>query len=334
MNALLSQLALDGKLVVRHRFLHVVVLMAALFGLLVRFALPEHLSPPARAWLHDAAQPIDSEVHRRVASEAALREKLEVDREAVGMSFAGAEARLLLRGSEPPASVALARSQAEATWLQLRGVSLKPSHRIERLRERTPPPPFSLTQLPVLLAVDVVFFGFLFASVMLLQEKTQGTVRFFRTAPASTLVYVSSKVLVNLGLGFVGTAVLFGVALPRGLTEPGVWALVTTGSLALTSVGLGTAAFFRNLSGFFYPLVVVGLGATVPMAGYLVPTVELGPLKLLPTWGVMFGAREVLFPTGARALVFESLLLTGGSAIVGFSFALVAVRRFALEVRS
>lgn len=332
--ALLSQLKLDGTLTVRHRFLHVVLLMAALFGGLVRFALPEQLSHPSLVWIHDAARPAANEELHLVASEADLRAKLVEDKDAVGLSLnEGRGVKLLLRGSESDEARALARTEAEIAWLKLRGVGLEEAHATTTLRAPSPPVPFSLSTLPMLLAVDVIFMGFLFASVMLLQEKQLGTVRFFRVGPSSAPLYVGSKALVNLGLSLLGTLVMFGVAMPRGLLEPWLWAFVAAGSLAMTFLGMGLSAFFRNLSGFFYPLMVVGMASSLPMAAYLMPTLELGPLEVLPTWSVMVGVREALFPTGASGVVSSSFAVLSVVTTLAAAFAFVAVRRRVLEVR-
>lgn len=330
-----SQLRLDGKLTVRHRFLHVVVLMAAVFGLLVRFALPDELSHPSLVWIHDEARPVTHEAAFLLESEDALRKKLAEDKDAVGLSLDDEGGlKLILRGSEDEGARALARTEAELRWLALRGVAMPEAHDTTTLRPPSAPPPFSLTTLPILLAVDVIFMGFLFASVMLLQEKQLGTVRFFRVGPTSASLFVASKALVNLGLSVLGTLVLFGVAMPSGLDEPWLWAFVVIGSLAMTFLGMGLAAFFRNLSGFFYPLMVVGMLSSLPMAGYLMPTLDLGPLALFPTACVMTGVREALFPTGASAVVLSSLAALAGFTLCAGAFALVVVRRRVMEVRS
>src|SRR5690606_9426393 len=52
---LLSQLQLDALLTVRHRFLHVMLGMALLFGVLVRFALPDTLEHRAKVYVVDAS---------------------------------------------------------------------------------------------------------------------------------------------------------------------------------------------------------------------------------------------------------------------------------------
>jgi hypothetical protein len=194
-------------------------------------------------------------------------------------------------------------------------------HVLTHLRPPTAPPPFDASLVPLILGLDVALMGFLFAGVMVLQEKTEGTVAAYRVSPGGTAAYVLSKLLFNLGLAAFNAAVFLAWAHPAGLLEPGLLGVTLAAVATLTFLGMGLAVFFDGLSSFFYPLAVLGLLFNLPMIAYVSPSLELGWMRWIPTWDVMFHGRELLFPTGraadgavaARALGW--LVLTGAFAV-------------------
>lgn len=329
-----AQVRLDALMPARHRFLHVMLGMALLFGLLVRFALPDELARQTSFYVvapAGAALPGLTTVPDR----AALDEALHDDDDALGLVLDGERAELVLRGSEPPEVAALARRQAEVLALSASGARLTPAHEVTRLSAPRPPLPFSTSMVPVLLAVDVVLLGFLFASVCVLQEKTWGTVRFFRVGPGTTALYLGSKLVVMLALTALGTLVLVAVAVPSALRSPLLWLVVLLGGGGLTLFGIGLAAWFRSLKTFFIPLVLVSLVAALPLGAYFVPTFSLGALSLLPTWAVMTGAREALAPSGPSGASLEvvraSLAVLVPFLVGSAAFATLSLRRRVLQ---
>lgn len=325
---LLAQLRLDALLVTRHRFLHVMLGMAVLFGVLVRFALPEDIVHRTRLHVLDpsgaaASVPGVVVVEDRAALEAALL----ADDEAVGLVLGGETAELVLRGSEAPEVAALAKTEAEMLWLATRGQLPRRSHDVTMLSEPRPPAPFSTSFVPVLLAIDVILLGFFFSSVLMLQERTWGTVRYFRAGPGSTTLYLGSKLVVMLGLTALGTLALVGIAAPRALLSPLLWGMVLLGSAGLTLFGTGLAAWFKSLKTFFLPLVLASLVGALPLSAYFLPTLSLGALSWLPTWAVMVGAREALFPSGASDVVVSSSVALLAFFLLSAAFAYLSVDR-------
>ncbi len=162
-------------------------------------------------------------------------------------------------------------------------------------------PPFNLTMLPVLLAVDVVLLGFMFAAVMVLQDKEFGVVHVHRVGPGTIGEYVGSKLLINLGLVLLNLLVLFGLGAPELLLRWWLYPLVLTCAAGMTLLGIGLGAYFRNLSAFFYPMAGIGVLAALPMFLYL-ERVELTLAWWLPTYHVLFGADAILFGGDPRVI--------------------------------
>lgn len=175
------------------------------------------------------------------------------------------------------------------------------AHDVTLLRPGLVRPPLSLSMLPVLLAVDVVLLGFMFAAVMVLQDKQFGVTQLFRIGPGTLGGYIGSKLVINLGLVGLNVLLLFGLGAPHLLLHGELYPLVFGCASGMTLLGIGMGAHFRNLSTFFYPMAGVGMLAALPMFLYLEHT-ELAAAWWLPTYHVLFGADAIFFGGDPRVV--------------------------------
>lgn len=262
-NGWLTLLRLDAKLAVRHKLVHVMLLVAIGFGALIGFAAPERLDLGG----------LDS-----------------IDDMDVGIAEAAA-------ASAPP------------TVLEPGAVK----------------PPFDELLLPVMYALDLCLLGFMFGSVMILQDKEQGTIRYFRIAPGSALQYMASKLALNVGLSLVNLIVLTAFVAPWALLEPGLYAVTLSICAGMTALGMTIAVFLRNISQWFFPAIAVSLIGTLPVYLMFTPTQSLAWTRWLPTYHILFGSEAVMFDDAEVAataliygLVFASLTISAcGLAIRG-----------------
>lgn len=326
MRGLLSQLRLDGRVAWRGKFVHVTLGMSLVFALLLRFALPAELSHQQSQFFADAtSERLFAGVGDEIGQdwirpdEAAVRAAIIENGDAVGVVMRGSVAApgvtFLLQGPESADSRGLMAAVAAKAW-QDRAQPQAPSHTVQMLGPPVAPPPFNVSWLPLLFGLDTVILGFFFAGVMILQEKQNGTVRFYRASPGGTGRYVLSKVLVLTAMAMSGAAVMGAIVHPSALLNLPLLVLLATATAALTLVGMGISVFYDSLSSFFYPMAVVGLVLSLPMVGYSLPSASIPGLDFIPTWAVMFGGRELLFPTGRAAIVSGSFALIGVTLLV------------------
>jgi ABC-2 type transport system permease protein/fluoroquinolone transport system permease protein len=108
---------------------------------------------------------------------------------------------------------------------------------------------------------------------------------------------------------------------------PRVMLLVILASSMMTLLGLAIAVFFNNISEWFF----VGLGVLVlnllPVLSYVMPTFAPQWLTLIPSYPVLFGVRELLFPTGAAGFMTPLLVQLLAFNVVAFGLAYVALDR-------
>lgn len=259
MTGFVTLLRLDAKLAVRHKLVHVMLIVAIGFGALIGFLVPEQLD---------------------------------------------------LGGLD----VGIAQTESETA-------SIPPTV----LEPGAVEPPFNQLMLPVMYALDLCLLGFMFGSVMILQDKDQGTIRYFRIAPGSALQYMASKLALNLGLSLVNLVVLTAFVAPWALLEPALYALTLLICAGMTTLGMTISVFLRNISQWFFPAIALSLIGTMPVYLMFTPTQSLAWTRWLPTYHILFGSEAVMFGDAevARtallyALVFASLsALACGLAIRG-----------------
>jgi hypothetical protein len=185
-------------------------------------------------------------------------------------------------------------------------------------------PPFNQSLIPILFAVDLCVLGFMFGAVMILQDKEQSTVRYFRIGPGTSLEYIAAKLTVNLGLSLLNLLILVGLAAPRALAEPSLIVLVLGTCAGMTLLGMGLAVFFRSLAQFFFPLAAVGLLGAMPMYMVFTPSPALQWTEWLPTYHVLFGAEAIMF-TGEQAVIHSALLFCCSFGLLAAGFCAAAV---------
>lgn len=327
----------DLVLAWRNGHVAVVIAIAMLMIALVIF-LPEEIDAgpsefvldaipdaPVRAALVD----LGADVHGLPATREEFDTALDANRNATGVVISGSIDRpsveIIQRTAMPEESINLLAATIDLVIRDLRAGAI-PDVPVERLRPRAEGVPMNLAGIPVFLAFEVGILGFLLVAVFVFGEKQEGTIRSYRVTPGGLWPYLVSKTLVftvlALGYGIVVVAAGFGLAvdwLP-------VLALIVWASAFMTVFGLGFAAWFRNLSHWFFPGLALLVVNMIPFFAYIYPVFNPAWIRFIPSYGLVFALREALFPTGDDALVRETLL-TGLAWLAGAGgFAAVSVR--------
>jgi hypothetical protein len=261
MHGWLTLLRLDAKLAVRHKLVHVMLVVAIGFGALIGFAAPEQLDLP-------------------------------------GMTGMG--------GLDIIDSAEIGIAETAPTVLEPGAVK----------------PPFDDLMLLVMYALDLCLLGFMFGSVMILQDKEQGTIRYFRIAPGSALQYMAAKLTLNVGLSLVNLVVLTAFVAPWALAKPELYALTLLICAGMTALGMTIAVFMRNISQWFFPAIAMSLFGTLPVYLMFTPTQSLAWTRWLPTYHILFGSEAVLFgdaEVAATSLVYALVFAALAAAACGLA---------------
>lgn len=320
----------------------ILVIMAAMIWL-----LPESLNTGADEVIYDASESGQLERYLRQAgagnetfvdSADELRAALEESNRGIGVVFEGdvqdPHFRLLTVGRLAEENINLMRATLDSVIRLMRG-EMPPDMRgetsanfeVQLLRPPSDPVPLNLNIVPVALVFEVVLLGYFFGAVMIFQEKQEGVNRAYRVSPATTLDYMLSKTVLFTLMSIVYAALLLLAAFQLQAAYGPVLLLVILTSTMMTLLGLAIAVFFNNISEWFF----VGLGVLVlnllPVLSYAMPTFAPRWLTFIPSYPVLFGVRELLFPTGTEGFMAPLLLQLLAFNVIAFGLAYLAIDR-------
>ena len=192
----------------------------------------------------------------------------------------------------------------------------------EYLRQRAHPIPNNLRLLPIFICFEALIVGFLMGGILLLSEKEQRTLIAFRISPGKTLTYVSAKaILLSFCGAFYALAmVVFTVGLDFNWIAFFVLAFIS--SMVFTLLGILITVFFKDLNSWFLVAILILSINMLSALGYSNPSFSNFWIRLLPSYSMIFGFEEVLFPTGKSLLQvlsivsLESLILFAVTVLV------------------
>ncbi len=336
----LSRLKTDLVVMYRSGFVAATLVVAVILIILIRFVLPADLPPGAVIYLVDETEEmslreVSEETLIPLEDEGELRAVMEGNPAARGLVFRrdgdSVSVVVHLQGTESAREKRTLEALGEGLYRQsIEGDFGAPIGLVDISTEK---PPFNLMMVPMLLGLEVALAGLFLATVMVFTEKAEGTVRAYSVTPRGAWIYLGSRLMATslLTLGY-GT-LLFLTTLGPSSGYVASMALILLGSVAITSAGLTLGTYFDGLSDFMYPMIGIVVVLGLPALAYLTPSAAIPGLRFIPTYPLVFGLREILFPTGREEIVRGAWMVLGGAAVI---FSLWAHRaltaRFRMEV--
>jgi|GEM_PF-1441621 len=329
---------LELRVLVKNHLATVVIVVAVVFGCLIRFALPAEIdgtvpefvtsTSPRFETLVDAAE--RQEHVNKVGSVDEVKTKVAATDNALGVVFKEVGGRpaatLVHQGNESPRNLRLMALGTQVVLLGQEGRRLSKTHTIQALLlDAKAKVPFNESFLPTMFAIDVMMLGFMFAAVVMLQEKEENLVRLQRTTPVTVPTFVLGKLLAHLVLVGLNLVLVVGIVQPAFLANVQAMLLVVMGAAGMTLLGMGLSVFARNLSGFMYPMIAIGLWGATPMYMAAAPSMSIPLIQLNPSYWVLFGTDALLFAPHDD-MGTTSLVVTAAFAALAFVFCVVCVR--------
>ncbi|MDQ7794744.1 MAG: ABC transporter permease [bacterium] len=330
----------DLKLVVRNHHLTIVVAVAVLYSLLVRFLIPadpgvtlnlvvwDQTGARALAHWYGEAAPgpvllVDTETAYAEALEPGNRIGVKVIGghlpEAVELTFQGHESSRVRRVLEATLNAQVA-AMLRGEYPRFPVTSLRPPGGGEQ-------PPFNLSLVPVLVLFEAAMLGMLLAGVLLFAEKDEQTLRAYRVTPGGTVEYLLARCAAMGMLALVSAGLLTVLTIGPATNWAGILPVVFLGSLVFTLVAMVLANLFKNLGQFYLPSFLLMLALMLPVITYFQPGVSLPLLHLLPTHPLIYALREAYFPTGSPQVLSRAALQLLATFAVAFPLAVWTFRR-------
>lgn len=318
MKRLASLLRQDLVLAWRNGHIYVVLGIAALMVALI-LLLPEEISRGPGEYVLDSipGAPVRGAVLELGGNPEALpatreefNELLASRPNAIGVEIDGSLDRprvaIITRTNVPEQTLNLLVASVDQVLRVARGEEL-PEHPVDFLRPEAAAVPLNLSGIPIFLAFEVGILGFLLVAVFVFQEKQEGTIRAYRVSPGGLWPYIASKALVFTLIAIVYGAIIVMVGLGPTANWPAVLALVVWASLFMTILGLGFAAWFHNLSHWFFPGLALLVLNMLPFVSYVYPVWSPPWVTVIPSYALVYALREALFPTGDAPLIVRTL---------------------------
>ncbi len=326
----------DLAIALRNGFHYVVLILALLCIVLVNFAIPGEAKTTPREIFLDATPDKVLEVFLReqgveaerfYSDRETLEAELKGNRNTIGIIFTGnlgnPRVTVIHQGTESQRILNVLESTIEGA-LEMAGAAppREAAFDVELLRREAPPVPFNKGMLPLFMVLEVIMFGFVIIAVMVFQEKEEGSIRAFRVSPAGVLEYILSKASVNVLMGLVYGLLIVIFTMGFNVNFLNLLVLIILASFLMTLAGLFLSVFFNNISEFIFVALGVVLLTMLPAISYMYPSFAPAFVTWIPSYPVVFGMREIIFPTGKAGFMapLVQVLLVENALLLGLSY--------------
>ncbi|TYP55447.1 ABC transporter permease [Thermosediminibacter litoriperuensis] len=343
----ISLLKKDIKIAFRNQFFAIVIGVALLFVGLINFLIPGELSlkpsvyyfigyegriKPALEQVLEEAGREHGNVHRKGSVEE-IEAEMRKDYNSLGMVIGDLEGKphieFIMQGHENEKVInALVlsikdniRSRMHADK-EIKTVFLNQDQDAKKI-------PFNHTWIPVFVVMESVLLGFFMIAVLIFLEKDERTLTAYMVSPGRIPEYLASKITLMAILGCISSLTLVFLTLGLRAEYLSLFVFVVLGSIAAAISGLILASFFNNVSQASVWIIAFSLILALPFMSYYFPSFAPLIVKAVPTYYLLFAAREILFFGGNRGVLYSALKGLALFDIAGY-LAAVAVYRLRL----
>lgn len=324
----------------RNGFVAVTVVIALIYVALVRWLIPADTTLKPTVYFVDrtpagsfaayvaAQDAAEGTTAKQVQNVAALQEAMATDDNSVGIVLEGGKVGVALPAFtlffQQHHNARVRNLMAVSTEDELRTIFALPRSQEVPVRETVlrgrgeeTKVPFNQLWVPVLLFSDTALIGMVFIAALLFMEKEEGTLRALLVTPAYSWEYLLSKALTLAVLAVLFTLIFVPLTVGSGPNYLYLLLLMVAGSLFGSLLGAWVAVYFDNLSQYLFPALTLMVLLSIPSVAYFAPSFSPWWLRALPTYPLVFGLREALFPSGSPQIVLTALAtLLGLSALL------------------
>ncbi|MGB9839647.1 ABC transporter permease [Thermovenabulum sp.] len=178
--------------------------------------------------------------------------------------------------------------------------------------------PFNKMMIPAFIVMESILLGYFLIAALIFMEKEEGTIKALFVAPAKITEYLFSKIILMVILGIISCLIL--TLLTMGNTVNYFWLMIylVLGSIAAALLGLILASFFDNISQASVWIIAVSVLFSLPFLSYFYPSFTPNLVKVIPTYYLLFTAKEIIFPTGNSGIVYTGIMGLVIFNIIGF----------------
>ena len=170
--------------------------------------------------------------------------------------------------------------------------------------------PFNLRLTPIFICFEALMVGFILGGALMLAEKQDGTVRALRVAPFGAAKYILAKTLLFSLIGTVYASLICLLTVGTSIHWGSFLLLSFFGTAVFTMIGLAYTSPFRDMSGWFFSMVVLLSANMLPVISYSSPAFTPFWMRLIPSYPILMAYRAAMF---------------GGSIDLGYTIVAIVV---------
>ncbi|MEA4915227.1 MAG: ABC transporter permease [Christensenella sp.] len=155
--------------------------------------------------------------------------------------------------------------------------------------------PFNLRLTPIFICFEALMVGFILGGALMLAEKQDGTVRALRVAPFGAAKYVLTKTLLFSLIGTVYASLICLLTVGTSIHWGSFLLLSFFGTAVFTMIGLAYTSPFRDMSGWFFSMVVLLSVNMLPVISYSSPAFTPFWMRLIPSYPILMAYRAAMF---------------------------------------
>ena len=284
MKSILSTCAQDAKRLLTNALFWVLTGTLVIIVLVVNLALPKELSSgQVEAVTYNA--PADVPFGTPAESEEALREQVRQG-DAIGFVFGETGLTIVHPGYSEKSLNVYVLELMHVAPAQVEIVSL--DAQAEEI-------PFNLLFTPVFICFEALMVGFILGGALMLAEKQDGTVRALRVSPLSVPQYILAKTLLFSLIGTLYASLIALLTVGSSIHWGLFLALSFCGTALFTMIGLAYTSPFRDMSGWFFSMVVLLSVNMLPVISYSSPAFTPFWMRLIPSYPILTAYRAAMF---------------------------------------
>lgn len=189
---------------------------------------------------------------------------------------------------------------------------------VERLDPAVRETPFNLRLTPIFLCFEALMVGFTLGGALMLAEKQDGTVRALRVSPFGAWKYVVAKTLLFSLIGTLYASLICVLTVGFSIHWGAFLLLSFFGTAIFTMIGLAYTTPFRDMSGWFFSMVILLSVNMLPVISYSSPAFTPFWMRLIPSYPILMAYRGAMFG-GSIDLKYTLIAISAWTAV---SFAL------------
>ncbi len=170
--------------------------------------------------------------------------------------------------------------------------------------------------LPVFLAFNGAMMGVFVIAAYIFLDKKEGVIKAYAVTPSPVWKYLLSKVMVLTVTMLVTSLVIAVPIMGMRINYLLIIALLITSGLFISGIGLVITGYYDDMVKSFGAMYVLMIAMMLPALAYFMPSWNPLWLKIIPSYYIVFGFKEIFIQGNVGFVLLISLGYLTGSVLL------------------